>query len=306
MLASVHGSTDKYLADLDRLQASMDRAQRQLSSGRRVERPSDDPSAVPVILQTLGEISANEQAQKNLELAANELSVTDSALQTAIRLIERAVVVATQGATMTLPSEERIALANEVNSLLESLVSTSQTAVNGRYVFSGDRDGQAMYQLDASAPDGVSQVMTASATRAVRDDSGALISVERTAQEIFDVRQTDGAPGSGNAFAALAALSRALAADDPDAVKAAGAALELAGDHVNQQISFYGTAQNRVNNAINHAKTFLLHHKDDLATARDADLAAATLEMSQASIQQEAALAARAKASQRNLFDYLG
>ena len=61
MINSINSSADNFLVDISRTQARSERAQRQLSSGLRVSKPSDDPDQVGNILQLSSNLSRNEQ-----------------------------------------------------------------------------------------------------------------------------------------------------------------------------------------------------------------------------------------------------
>ena len=70
MINSINPSADSFLADIDRLQAKSDRAQRQLSSGLRVTKASDDPDQVASMLDISASLARNEQIGVNLFLCA--------------------------------------------------------------------------------------------------------------------------------------------------------------------------------------------------------------------------------------------
>ena len=305
MFPPLKGSTERYLADLSRVQATMDVAQRQVSSGLRVASPSDDPGALRTILQLQADIAANRQVQANFDQMTSELSSADTGLQSAIQLMDRAVALATQASGTTKTAQERSALATEVSALQQQMVGISQSTVNGRYIFSGDQDSKPSYVLDATQPNGVRQVAAAASTRVIHDINGTSISVAKTAAEIFDARNPDGTPAAGNVFAALGNLLTALNSNDDAGVQSSAAALKSAGDHLNLQLAFYGETSTRVSQAQDLAKKFLVEQQSELSNTRDADLTAAAIQLSQATTQQQASLTAQAKISKLSLFDFL-
>jgi flagellar hook-associated protein 3 FlgL len=304
MLPSVNGSTEKYLADLDRIQATMDLVQRQVSSGVRVERPSDDPTAVSSILDKQSQIAASTQAQSNLNQLTTELDTGDSALQQAIKSVEQAISLSTQAGS-TLSSSSNATLLQQAQDIQSQLVNASRTVVDGRYIFSGDLDQQPLYAVDATQPNGVAQLASATSTRAVADPGGGTIWTAKTAQDIFDARNADGSVAQGNVFAAVGSLIAALKNNDTSAAQAAGDSLKAADDHLNQQLGLYGIAQNRVAESLNSTANRLVTEKQDLSSLRDTDVASAAVELSQITMQQQAALSARAKVPPQSLFDYL-
>ena len=304
MLPGVNGSTEKYLADLDRIQGTMDLVQRRLSSGVRVERPSDDPAAVSAILNKQSQIAGSTQAQNNLNQLKTELDTGDSVLQQAIKSVEQAISLATQAGS-TLSAPENAILLRQAQDIQSQLVNVSRTVVDGRYIFSGDLGRQALYAVDSTQPNGVAQLTSATSTRAVSDPGGGTIWVAKTAQDIFDARNADGSAASGNVFAAVGSLIAALEHNDTSGMQAVGESLKASDDHLNRQLGLYGIAQNRVADALNATANRLVTEKQDLSGLRDTDAAGAAVELNQIMLQQQAALSARAKAPPRSLFDYL-
>jgi flagellar hook-associated protein 3 FlgL len=305
MLPPLKGTTQIYLADLNRVQTTMDVAQRQVSSGLRVGSASDDPGAVGTILQLQADISANRQTQGNFDQATSELNSADSGLQSAIQMMDRAVSLATQATGATKTAQERSAIAAEVGSLQELMVGIARSTVNGRYIFSGDQDTQPSYVVDAAQPNGVRQLTAVTSTRVIQDINGTSISVAKTAAEIFDARNPDGTAAAGNVFAALGNLLTALRNNDDAAMQTSAAGLKSASDHLNLQLAFYGQASTRVSQAQDLAKKFLVEQQSELSNTRDADLTTAAIQLSQATTQQQASLAAQSKISKLSLFDFL-
>jgi flagellin-like hook-associated protein FlgL len=82
--------------------------------------------------------------------------------------------------------------------------------------------------------------------------------------------------------------------------------VRLAGDYLNRMLSFYGSVQRKVDEAFDSAKRLETQLTIELGDKRDADLAAAIVELQQSTAQEEAALGARAQLPRTSLFDYLG
>lgn len=305
MLPTVNGSTQQYLGDLDRIQSTLDTIQRQVSSGVRVGLPSDDPAAVPAILQTQSAIAMNSQAQTNLNQVTSELQVSDAALQQAIKLIDQAVALGSQAASGSVDDTTFATLAAQVQDIQQQMVGLSATSDSGRYVFSGDLDRQALYVVDSTQPNGVRQLATATSTRQIVDGAGNTIWTPKTAQAIFDAQNSDGTSAEGNVFEAVNSLLLALRGRDSAAAQTALGSLKSADDHVNQQLGLYGIGEARVADALNELKSSAVNAKQELSSERDTDVAAAAVQLSQVTLQQQAALSARARISQRSLFDYL-
>lgn len=300
------GANQAYLANLDKLQQQLNQSQAEVSSGLRVQQPADDPSAIAEILDVQAEISQNQQAQTNLSGVQSELQTADSALQNAVQAVESAVSLATQGANSTATATERTNLAQQVAGLQQTLVGISQTVVNGRYIFSGDQDTGPQYQLDSSQADGVDQLSTASATRKIVDANGQAISVDETAQQIFDARNADGTAASGNVFAAVSALETALQNNDQNGITNAVGMLQSADQYLNQQLAKYGTTETRVSNSLTQAQQLETQQQAELSNLQDADIPAVAIQLNQEQVQQQAALSVESTLLQsKNLFSYM-
>jgi flagellar hook-associated protein 3 FlgL len=298
----VNGATQQYLDGLDRIQSNLDTIQRQVSSGIRVGLASDDPAAVPGILKTDSEIAGNTQLQSNLNQVTTELNAGDSALQQAIQALDQAITLGTQ-ASGTLSSSQNAILTQQVQTIQQQLVGLAGTTANGRYIFSGDLDQQPLYGLDSSGA--VRQLATATSTRAISDGQGETLWVAKTAQEIFDARNADGSAASGNVFAAVNGLLTALKDGSTSEAQAAVVSLKSANDYLNLQAGLYGIAENRVSAATTAAANAVVTDQQNLSGLRDTDMASSAIELSQVTLQQQAALAAGAKQSQLSLFNYL-
>ncbi len=301
----VTGATEQYLTDLDRLSSQMTDVQRQLTSGYRVGSVADDPAAVTSILETQSRISQIQQSQKNLGNVQTELQSGDAALQQAMKAVETAISIASQSSSPLSNATQYTVLAQQVQGLQQTLVNLSATSADGRYIFSGDQDQQALYALDPTQPNGVAQLATATSTRSVTDSTGTQVWLSRTATDIFDARNPDGSSATGNVFAAVQSLLTALQNNDSAGALASISSLKAADDHLNQQLGYYGIGESRVTDAINTAAQSLNSEQQNLSGMRDTDMAAAALQLTQLGVQQQAALTSRAKISGVNLFDFL-
>lgn len=287
------------------MQSEMNNLQQQVTSGMRVERPSDDPAAVGPILQSQARIAQLQQNQTNLGQLQTELSTGDGVLQQAITAVESAITLASQSSSLTSTLAQQSALLQQAQGIQEALVHISATSAGGRYIFSGDLDQQALYVLDSSQPTGVRLLAPATSTRTVTDANGYPIWTSKTATDIFDARNPDNSVATGNVFAAVNSLVTALQANDSAAALASISSLKAADDHLNQQLGYYGIAENRVSDTVATQSKAIVDEQQKLSGLRDTNIASAALQLSQLSAEQQAALTSRAKLSQLNLFDFL-
>ena len=305
MFSSINGGADQFLADLGRVQQDLTLTERQITSGLKVQLPSDGPSSVSDILQLKSQIAQNTQVQTNLGTVKTQVDTAESALESAVSAVENAITLGTQGGSSTITAAVRQTLAQQVAGVLAQLLGVSRTQAAGVYVFSGDNSQSPQYQLDPSAPNGVDRLFVTSATAQVQDSAGIALSISKTAQDIFDHRNPDGSLASDNVFAAVQQLQVALQNNDQAGIDASMTALQQAHDYIGNQLAFYGAAQNRIASALDLAQKFQLQQKTDLSNRQDTDVAAAALALTQEQTTEQAALQARAKMPHTSLFDFL-
>lgn len=326
MLRGLDAQSRKFLADMDRLTAKMADAQRQISSGKRINSVSDAPDDVSVLLATRSELSAVEQAQRNLNLVKTEVDSAEQVLGLSVNALDRVLSLGAQGASDTASADSRRILSLEISSILEQLANFADTQVNGRHIFAGDLDQATPYTIDTDllakpitredlladadpfndAADlyEVNQVVQpyqgSASTREVQHPQGQRFRVAYTAQEIFD----DPNPAK-NVFQAVNNLRVALHLNDSANIESALGQVRSAAEHLNIMQSSYGAIQNRITEGLEVAAKRALALQSQIATVEDADISSAILELTESRYQQEAAYAAEAKRPRTSLFDYL-
>jgi flagellar hook-associated protein 3 FlgL len=315
MISNLTASSEAFLASSRSIQQRLENAGRQASSGKRVNVASDAPSEIDTILQLRTDAARNTQIQENLSVAKADADAADGALSSATKIMDRARVLASQGATFTLDATGRQSIAGEVQSLLEQMVAVSRTTVQGRYIFGGDHDSTPPYSVDLTTDNGVARLTNSPATRRVEDSAGGSFAVSKNAQEIFDTRTvvdplaTDPpitVPSADNVFAALNNLRLGLLANNTAQITAASASVQVASDRLNTAQAFYGTVQNRIANATNYSSNYDLQLKTEMSQKEDADVTAAALVITQGNIQLQAAFQMQAKMPRTTLFDFMG
>ena len=317
MISNLSPQSQSFLADIDRVQQAVSQASQQVSSGLRVNVPSDAPDVIGELLQLRANLQKNTQITNNLGAAQTDANVAESTLNSATQHMARAISLAAQGATATMTASDRQNLAGEVQAVEEQMLAGSQTQSGGRYIFSGDQDTQPTYQLDLANVNrppggnktgtgyGVDQLIAPSSTRQVEDPAGGTFVVSLTAQQIFDDRNANGSPAAGNVFQAIDNLRVALLNNDQNGITAAAAGLRAGSDHLNQCLAFYGTVQDRIQGATSFASNYNVQLQTQISQVQDADVAAASLELTQGTTHIQAAFQMEANIPRSTLFDFL-
>jgi len=120
--------------------------QAQLSSGRRLLKPSDDPSAIRPALDARSGRRRLEQTRKDADLASSELGSAEGVVRNATDLVVRAQEIAVAGATGTLSQSDRESLAVEVDGLLRQLVSMANSRGASGHLFAGGAKGTVPFE----------------------------------------------------------------------------------------------------------------------------------------------------------------
>jgi len=301
MIQRLDANTTRFLADLRDINGRVERAQREVASGRRINNASDSPEDLSTLFQLRTELEFTRQVRSNLGRFRTEAQAAEQTLQSAVSLMDRAAVLGTQGANGTMSAEDRGIVAGEVEALLEQMAGLARTKVESRYIFSGNADGQPPFTLDLTLDDPVSGYLGGAATREVMHPAGTAFSISKDAEEVFDNPDPD-----KNVFQAINSLRLALRDNDDDAIAAALERVQSAGGHLNQQLASYGAVQNQISEATEFAYKQELRLETRLSEIEDTDLTEAILELTQARHQQETSLAVKAQNRKISLFNYLG
>jgi len=128
-----------YLQNLGRLQEELVAQEQRLATGRRIERPSDDPVMLPTLLRIKQAKTETVRYQENAGHALDWLQAAESVLQDAVDVVGRVRELVLRGANATLDTSGREALYREWEVLRSQLLDLANTRHAGRYLFAGYR-----------------------------------------------------------------------------------------------------------------------------------------------------------------------
>ena len=138
--------SNNILQNLQRNLSSMQKTQHQLSSGRSVSKPSDDPLSTVRIMGLQTNLGTNEQYKKNIDRSLSWLGATEVALGGVNDVLQRTRELAVSGASGTLSDDARFAIKEEVEQLKGNLLQIANSDIEGRYIFSGFKTDQKPYE----------------------------------------------------------------------------------------------------------------------------------------------------------------
>lgn len=279
--------TAQTLRDLQANYAAMARAQEQVSSGRRLNRPSDNPPDAQQAIKYNQALASVGQYLRNVQMAQNVTATQETALASAGDTIGRLKELSLQAKNDTLTASDRQSILAEVDQLSNQLVSLANTRNGDDYVFSGQRTGTPAYTSPTSVYGGDTNAITARITQ------GQSLQVNVTADVAF-----------GPALAAAAALSADLAAGvgpQPSTIQA-----------LDDALSATLTARTKIgaiDNRLTGAMAFLTDQSQTitamLSSLEDADMPTVISEAATRQTAYQAAISVNAKILQKSLIDEL-
>jgi len=132
-----------FLSNIDNINkgsADIFRTQQQLSTGKNVLQPSDDPLASAQIQKFKKEIARTEQFSGNIDVAERRLRLEENTIEQINNQSIRLKELTLQGKNGVLSDGDRSAISSEVSEILKSLESLMNTKdVQGEYLFSGNK-----------------------------------------------------------------------------------------------------------------------------------------------------------------------
>jgi len=283
------------LAALNQSKLKTQQATLELSTGRSVNEPSDNPIAASLLVVNNDQATFNSGHLQNISAVQGQLSTADSTLSSVVTALQQATTLGIEGANGTLSDADRAAIATELQGIQSQLLSLANTSYEGRFVFAGTITNTPPFVADNNVPSGVDYVGNTGVNK-VSIGSGYNLAVNVPGSQLFS------APGS-DVFLAINNLIHEVQTngDIPDAVSAVGAA----SSYISAQRVFYGNAMNQAQSQTTYLNTAKLQIAQQENTLGAVDMATAASNLTQSQISTQATLAVISKLSQNSLFDYL-
>jgi flagellar hook-associated protein 3 FlgL len=131
---------------------NMDKYQRQLATGRKINLPSDNPAGLVKSLRLRTNLVEGEQYLANINEGINFMETTDAALGNLNSIMQRIRELAVNAANGTNDDSARRAIADEIKELTDQITIVANTSYGSKYIFAGTNVTQQPCQED-SDPD---------------------------------------------------------------------------------------------------------------------------------------------------------
>lgn len=284
------------LSDLQQSQTSLNTALQEVSTGKSVSQPSDNPYAsAEMVANTIASGNVDQYTQ-NVSTVLSTVQSSSSALSSVVTALTQAISLGTEGANGTNSTANLAAIATQVQGVLKSVVSYANTSVGGSYLFSGT-GSTAPYTADASSPSGYTYTGTDNVNSVAIGDN-LNVQVNLPGSQIFS-------NSGSNVLGALSSLVSALQTGNTAGIESATSQISSSLSLIGQQQVFYANAETQLNSqdtVLQQDTVTLASQANNLVGINEAT-AATTL--SQDEVDNNAALAAAAKVLPNSLLSFL-
>lgn len=290
-------------------QAKMQQTQLQLSTGKKILTPSDDPASSALLIDLSQSLKQQEQYQNNINTTRHRLTMEEGVLESATDILQRIHELGVQGVSDTNTPQSRIAAATEMEALNEQLLNLANTKnANGEYMFSGFKSDTQPFSKDASNP-GAYAYAGDTNVRSVQIDVSRQITDGDTGSRVFGIPTgpspaTVSAPGSiNNVFEAINKFAADLKSNSPSSASIGDISRAL--DNIGLTRASVGARLNALDKQDEINSDSIINTKSVMSAMQDLDYAEAISRFSQQQLTLQAAQQTFSQTAKLSLFNYL-
>jgi len=267
-----------------------------VASGKKLNRPSDDPFAMVESMKLKSTMVQFDQYGRNMKTASSWMSLGETVLSQCLDLVGRARELTVQMASDTQSADTRAAAASEAGHLLDQAISLGNTQLAGRYIFSGYKTSTAPFSKTTTAGIETAQYNGDTHDFQVQIGKDETISAGKNGQTVLM---------DSSLFETLGNLKKALEGNDPANIQAQLGNLTTAENYLNNQIADAGGRQNRLQVKQTVMDRLNGDLQERLSIAEDADLPGVIMDLKSREIAYQAAMAAAARVHDLTLLNYM-
>jgi flagellar hook-associated protein 3 FlgL len=278
------------LTDLRRVQERLAAAQSQVSGGKRIEKPSDDPLGAERAMRLNDQLESTSAYRTAVDESRSWLDATDTALESLGGIVQRVRELTLQAANGATTPTGRQSIKLEVDQLTEQLKTTLNSAFDGRRLFSGTATDTPPY---SAATGDVYQGDAGAVVRQI--GPGVSVQVNITGDDVLS-----------GLLPTLRTLSSHLQSNDVTSLQGTDLqALDAGFDNLTAKRAQVGAITNRVDAAGQRLDDVYDVASAFLSKTEDADLPQALTDLSAQQNALQAALRGGATLIQQSLMDFL-
>ncbi|HET7522320.1 MAG TPA: flagellar hook-associated protein FlgL [Bacillales bacterium] len=150
--------TTGFLRNISESYERLAKYQEQLATGKKINRPSDDPVVAMMGMEYRSNLSQVKQYQRNLSTVYKWMDSSEAALDEATAVLQSVRELVVQASNGTYEDKQREAIAEEIGQLKNHLASIANTKVAGKYIFNGTATMQSPATLSNTDGDEMTEV----------------------------------------------------------------------------------------------------------------------------------------------------
>lgn len=295
---------------------NMNKLQDQISTGKAINKPSDDPVGITFALRYRGELAANDQYTDNADAALSSLEYMDTTIGQATDIVQRFRELIVTGANGTLEDTSRTAIKTEIAQMYNQLVEIGNSQFNGKQMFNGQQTGtkpystigldQAIDPLAVPPQTKASSNVTDSGSINYELSPGMTMEVNITGNEVFGDPATSAADtSSDNLFQIMQRAYDMLGAGDQTGLSGLLDKIDTRMDSMLTSRAQIGARVNRVEIVQGRLTDVDTNLQKMQRNVEDVDMAEAITNMTTLENVYQASLSAGSKIIQPSLVDFL-
>ena len=292
---------------LGKQQAKVFETQAQLSSGKNILKPSDDPALATAINNLKSQIDVNQRYLTNLERMQDTLKMQESTVTSSVDVVARIKELSVQAANDTYNASDRKSIAAEVKELISSLTDLgNMRGTDGAYLFSGYSQGQAPFSESSS---GVVTYTGSTDVLKVMVDEGRSMQLGMPGSDIFgSVEHLDRSTGVTSRielFSTLSNMYEALVTNNSDGIRNSLDKVTSVHEHIIAQQSNIGSRMKRVETLTHAVEDKDYTYKILQSNMEDLDYVEAASRLKNQSLALQAGQQTFTQLSDLSLFKYI-
>jgi flagellar hook-associated protein 3 FlgL len=298
---------DRSTQMLGDVQANLSKTQVQLSTGKQIVKPSDEPDKASLVTRLESELSRQSSYQETLKAVNVRLTAEETALKNTSDVMFRIKELTVQASNDTNGKLDRKAIALELGQLRDQILSLANSQdSNGNYLFSGSKASQPAFAKDAQ---GRVIYQGDQARMQVKVGDNRRVNMNLPGSDAFTrVVRTDaqGVKTGIDFFQALSDLTDAVANSDQKMIQRGLGEIDVLQQGVSEGLAQVGADLTVVDMQNSILDEVVLQLKSTRSDIEDLDYTEAITRMNKDQLALEAAQSSFAKISQLNLFKFLG
>ncbi|MGN6871129.1 MAG: flagellar hook-associated protein FlgL [Solirubrobacteraceae bacterium] len=290
------------MANINQALDRIDTTQQELSTGKKINQPSDNPYGTSLALQLNNQLGNLNSYSNNVTDGTGWAQAGNAALSDITDAVQRIRELVVQASNGTQSQADMSADSAEVGQLIDQIKQDANTQYNGQYIFAGAATGTAPYQAganDAYAGD------TGQVTRQIGPNTS--LAVNANLSSVLGTGQTvSGQPAGDNKLLnTLRNISDAMQSGNSGALSSSLSQLDTNLGSLTGVTADLGATTDRLQMASSRIQSLQNSDSQSLSDVQDADMAQTEVDFSTEQAALTAALQAGAHIVQQTLMDFL-